>query len=115
MLYDASPSQSLSCVVRLKPVLVLMAMMCPASYGLEVAALAGVPRSVTRRAHSAGTILERKLQRAFGTAPSETLSTDDLRLLRRLRTALACGGSECDTQPGVLTVLWHDCHTAIVL
>ncbi len=92
--------------------LLVKAMMCLVSYGLEVAALAGVPRSVTRRAHSAGTILERKLQRAFGTAPSGPLSMDNLQMLRRLQAALAC---DSDTQHEALTNLWHDCHRAILL
>ena len=88
-------------------------MMCAAcSYGLEVAALAGVPRSVTQRARSAGTILERKLQRAFGKAPGAELSMRELRVMRRLHMALACGAHHGGaTISAELSQLWHECQS----
>ena len=87
------------------------------SYGLEVAALAGVPRSVTQRAQSAGTILERKLQRAIGKAPGEELTDSELHLLRQLHTALACGACEqyAPSSSRGLTELWRECQSELIL
>ena len=74
-----------------------------------------MPRSVTTRAHSAGTILERKLQRAFGKAPGEGLSARELHLLGQLNTALACGACDALTFSQGLTDLWRECQSKLTL
>ncbi len=74
-----------------------------------------MPRSVTQRAQSAGTILERKLQRAFGKAPSEGLSGRELQLLGQLHTALACGACDAPSLSQGLSELWHECQSELTL
>ncbi|KAK9852353.1 hypothetical protein WJX84_008725 [Apatococcus fuscideae] len=39
---------------------------CPCSYGLQVAQLAGIPKSISESARRAGAVLENRLQGAFG-------------------------------------------------
>lgn len=41
---------------------------CPKSYGLQVATLAGIPRSVVRAAAAAARVMETKLEKAFSGA-----------------------------------------------
>ncbi|KAK9819817.1 hypothetical protein WJX72_002734 [[Myrmecia] bisecta] len=62
---------------------------CPRSYGLQVARLAGIPTAVVRVARQAGTLIEDKLQGAFGAVLAKPLSEDEHSVFKRLCVKLA--------------------------
>ncbi|KAK9867213.1 hypothetical protein WJX84_002119, partial [Apatococcus fuscideae] len=60
---------------------------CPCSYGLQVAQLAGIPRSITVSARRAGSVLESRLQGAFG--QGELQADDDAIQIRSVSTPVS--------------------------
>lgn len=104
----SSDSASICFLYKLRPGV------CPSSYGLEVAALAGIPRSITQRAHHAGAVFEGKLEAAFAAAQHPPLSAEELWLVGRLRDL--CNGKGLYSGDGldVVVDLWRKVHAVVV-
>ena len=102
---------------------------CPKSYGLHVAALAGIPQSICQVAERVGTALESRLSRNFrhahralaapeGDARDDGAASDgsdvdvsDVALLSPLLgrvLACACGGAAGRGRAGVILEVWQE-------
>lgn len=80
----------------------------------QVAALAGVPRHVTERAHHKGALLERKLEAAFAAAQWQPLSAAEAALLRRLLAAAGGGRPQLGGAALAVGKLWREAQAAVV-
>lgn len=72
-----------------------------------MAALAGIPRSITERAHHAGAVFERKLEVVFAAAQHPPLSAEEMWLVGRLRDLCSGKGNGLD----VIVNLWRNAQT----
>ena len=86
----------------------------PSLRASQVAALAGVPRCITARAHEAGALMERKLEAAFAAAQWQPLSDAEAGLLSRLRAACGGGRVQPDDTALAVTKLWREAQAAVV-
>lgn len=89
---------------------------CPESYGLQVAAMAGIPENVVESASQAGQVMKKSIGDSFKSSEQRsefsTLHEDWLKSLINVSRIAGCKSDEEDDAYDTLFCLWHEIKSA---